>query len=51
MEWQEKDYPELKVPKVLVFLAESILKLGGAKTEGIFRIPGDTFSVNGANLV
>ena len=28
-------------PKVLIFLSESVLNLGGCQTEGIFRVPGD----------
>jgi Rho GTPase-activating protein 39 len=28
-------------PKVLIFLSEAVLNLGGCQTEGIFRVPGD----------
>ena len=38
---QERTYPHLKVPIILPFLADGILALGGTKSEGIFRIPGD----------
>lgn len=34
-----------KLPKVLSFLAEAVLRLGGHGCEGIFRIPGDLDSV------
>ncbi len=33
------------LPKVLSFLAEAVLKLGGHASEGIFRVPGDLDSV------
>ncbi|KAJ3412729.1 hypothetical protein HDV05_000299 [Chytridiales sp. JEL 0842] len=36
----------LKVPRILVFLTEAIWELGGWKTEGIFRVPGDADAVN-----
>ncbi|EJF57744.1 hypothetical protein DICSQDRAFT_157170 [Dichomitus squalens LYAD-421 SS1] len=38
---QERNYPDKKVPIILPFLADGILALGGTKSEGIFRIPGD----------
>lgn len=40
---QERIYPSqtFKVPIVLPFLADGILALGGTKSEGIFRVPGD----------
>jgi Rho GTPase-activating protein 39 len=37
---------ELKVPKILMFLTESIIQLNGFKSEGIFRVPGDADEVN-----
>jgi hypothetical protein len=42
---QERTYPTAQVPIVLNFLADGILALGGARTEGIFRVPGDTDAV------
>ncbi|KXS12662.1 hypothetical protein M427DRAFT_502256 [Gonapodya prolifera JEL478] len=42
---QAKDFPEDEIPRVMVFLARAVLKLGGCKTEGIFRVPGDADSV------
>jgi len=44
---QELLFPDLKIPKVLPFLADAILSLGGCKTEGLFRVPGDGERVNG----
>ncbi|KAI0823706.1 hypothetical protein BC628DRAFT_499041 [Trametes gibbosa] len=38
---QERNYPDKKVPIILPFLADGILALGGTKSEGIFRVPGD----------
>lgn len=37
---------DLKIPKILLFLTESIIQLNGFKTEGIFRVPGDSDEVN-----
>ncbi|KZT18067.1 RhoGAP-domain-containing protein [Neolentinus lepideus HHB14362 ss-1] len=42
---QERTYPHAKVPIILPFLADGILALGGTKSEGIFRVPGDGDSV------
>lgn len=41
MRLQERTYASSKVPIILPFLADGILALGGTKSEGIFRIPGD----------
>jgi Rho GTPase-activating protein 39 len=38
---QERNYPQAQVPIILPFLADGILALGGTKSEGIFRVPGD----------
>ncbi|KAL7415284.1 hypothetical protein BDY24DRAFT_382457 [Mrakia frigida] len=38
---QSELYPDDRVPIILPFLANGILALGGACTEGIFRVPGD----------
>ena len=43
---QERNYPRQKVPIILPFLADGILALGGTKSEGIFRVPGDGDSVS-----
>ena len=42
---QERTYPRQKVPIVLPFLADGVLALGGTKSEGIFRVPGDADAV------
>ncbi|KAH9920684.1 uncharacterized protein B0H18DRAFT_1095853 [Fomitopsis serialis] len=47
---QERSYPHMKVPIILPFLADGILALGGTKTEGIFRVPGDGDSVSELKL-
>jgi hypothetical protein len=47
---QERNYPHQKVPIILPFLADGILALGGTKSEGIFRIPGDGESVSELKL-
>lgn len=47
---QERNYPHLRIPIILPFLADGILALGGTKSEGIFRIPGDSDSVSELKL-
>ncbi|RDB25243.1 Rho GTPase-activating protein 39 [Hypsizygus marmoreus] len=47
---QERKYPQQKVPIILPFLADGILALGGPKSEGIFRVPGDGDSVSELKL-
>ncbi|KAJ6593642.1 hypothetical protein B0H19DRAFT_1091383 [Mycena capillaripes] len=47
---QERNYPQQKVPIILPFLADGILALGGSKSEGIFRVPGDGDSVSELKL-
>ncbi|KAF9467343.1 hypothetical protein BDZ94DRAFT_1287753 [Collybia nuda] len=47
---QERTYPHQKVPIILPFLADGILALGGPKSEGIFRVPGDGDSVSELKL-
>jgi hypothetical protein len=46
MENQKEKCPEEVLPKILVFLVDSILKLRGYKTEGIFRISGQIDEVS-----
>ncbi|RIB02959.1 hypothetical protein C2G38_2255281 [Gigaspora rosea] len=41
MKLQSQSYPNLKLPRILPFLAKSILELNGQASEGIFRVPGD----------
>jgi len=45
MEAQKNQYPLLKVPYILVFLADCLLKLGGPKADGIFRISGSLIAM------
>ncbi|KAL6310302.1 hypothetical protein BKA93DRAFT_721925 [Sparassis latifolia] len=47
---QERNYPHMQVPIILPFLADGILALGGTKSEGIFRIPGDGDAVSELKL-
>ncbi|KAK0454720.1 hypothetical protein EV421DRAFT_439534 [Armillaria borealis] len=47
---QERNYPHQKVPIILPFLADGILALGGTKSEGIFRVPGDSDAVSELKL-
>lgn len=47
---QQRTYPQQKVPIILPFLADGILALGGTKSEGIFRIPGDSEGVSELKL-
>ncbi|KAG7449597.1 uncharacterized protein BT62DRAFT_928318 [Guyanagaster necrorhizus] len=47
---QERNYPHQKVPIILPFLADGILALGGTKSEGIFRVPGDGDAVSELKL-
>jgi hypothetical protein len=47
---QERRYPHQKIPIILPFLADGILALGGTKSEGIFRVPGDNDSVSSLKL-
>ena len=39
---QREKHPDLKIPLILKFLAEGIIRLNGCGTEGIFRVPGDS---------
>lgn len=43
MEDQEKEAnsEKLRIPRIMKFLTDAILKLNGCHTEGIFRVPGD----------
>lgn len=50
MERQEKLFPGKELPIVLTVLAESILRLNGERSEGIFRVPGDAEEV-GSNVL
>lgn len=47
MERQMKDSKD-PIPRVLTALIDSIVRLEGQKSEGIFRVPGDAEGVSGA---
>ncbi|XP_070964537.1 rho GTPase-activating protein 39-like isoform X1 [Oncorhynchus clarkii lewisi] len=50
MERQSELFPERRLPWVQVQLSQCVLALGGAQTEGIFRVPGDIDEVNALKL-
>ncbi|XP_052396700.1 rho GTPase-activating protein 39 isoform X1 [Carassius gibelio] len=50
MERQSELFPERKLPWAQVQLSQCVLALGGAQTEGIFRVPGDIDEVNALKL-
>ncbi|KAM9296053.1 rho GTPase-activating protein 39-like [Gastrophryne carolinensis] len=50
MERQKTVYPDLRLPWVQTRLSQQVLALGGEKTEGIFRVPGDIDEVNALKL-
>uniref|UniRef100_A0A3B4ZN40 Rho GTPase-activating protein 39-like n=1 Tax=Stegastes partitus TaxID=144197 RepID=A0A3B4ZN40_9TELE len=50
MERQNELFPDRKLPWVQVQLSQYVLALGGAQTEGIFRVPGDIDEVNALKL-
>ena len=41
MNMQRKKCPNLQLPWIQTVLSEAVLRLNGARTEGIFRVPGD----------
>ncbi|KAK9710500.1 hypothetical protein K7432_008395 [Basidiobolus ranarum] len=50
MEQQKEKFPDLPLPHILLFLASAVVKLGGLRSEGIFRLSGDPESVNQLRL-
>ncbi|KAM8867106.1 rho GTPase-activating protein 39 isoform 1-T1 [Synchiropus picturatus] len=50
MDRQSELFPDRKLPWVQVQLSQYVLALGGAQTEGIFRVPGDIDEVNALKL-
>ncbi|XP_039632510.1 rho GTPase-activating protein 39 [Polypterus senegalus] len=50
MQRQHEMFPNTKLPWVQIQLSECVLALGGAQTEGIFRVPGDIDEVNALKL-
>ena len=46
MDMQRDRYPHKRLPWIFTILAEQILQLNGAKTEGIFRVPADHDEIN-----
>ncbi|XP_055504939.1 rho GTPase-activating protein 39 isoform X2 [Leucoraja erinacea] len=50
MNMQSDHHPDRQLPWVQAMLSEEVLKLNGAQTEGIFRVPGDIDEVNALKL-
>ncbi|MBN3304051.1 RHG39 protein, partial [Amia calva] len=50
MQRQQELFPNRRLPWVQVQLSQYVLALGGAQTEGIFRVPGDIDEVNALKL-
>jgi hypothetical protein len=46
MHVQRRKWPTRSLPWVQTALSEAVLRLNGARTEGIFRVPGDLDEVN-----
>lgn len=47
---QRQSQPQFRLPRIVPFLAEAILKLNGCQTEGIFRVPGDADAITELKL-
>ncbi|KCV70539.1 hypothetical protein H696_02885 [Fonticula alba] len=50
MRLQQRACPEMSIPRILPFLTDAIVRLGGERTEGIFRVPGDTEMISELRL-
>lgn len=46
MSMQRKKCPNLQLPWIQTVLSEAVIRLNGARTEGIFRVPGDLDEVS-----
>ena len=51
MQLQSRRWPSKKLPWILTTLCEAVLKMGGASTEGIFRIAADADELSFIKLV
>lgn len=51
MEREKQENKDAEIPKILTCLTDSIVKLDGQKTEGIFRVPGEAEGVSGKSNV
>ncbi|CAE1321700.1 ARHGAP39 [Acanthosepion pharaonis] len=47
---QKDRFPERRLPWIQTTLSEEVLRLNGAQTEGIFRVPGDIDEVNALKI-
>ncbi|GFR02081.1 rho GTPase-activating protein 39 [Trichonephila clavata] len=50
MALQKKRYPNYRLPWIQTTLSETVLRLNGAQTEGIFRVPGDIDEINSMKM-
>ncbi|KAK3583268.1 hypothetical protein CHS0354_011155 [Potamilus streckersoni] len=50
MKMQEPHFPNRRLPWIQTTLSEAVLRLNGAQTEGIFRVPGDIDDVNSLKI-
>eukprot|EP01137_Pigoraptor_chileana_P021021 Opistho-2@84196 len=50
MQLQQDFDPEYPLPKVMTTLCDAVIRLGGEKAEGIFRVPGDMDAVAALKL-
>jgi Rho GTPase-activating protein 39 len=50
IERQRQTHPDLDVPLVLVTFVDTIKRLGGFATEGLFRVPGDNEKIGRVRL-
>ena len=47
---QKDRFPDRRLPWIQTTLSEEVLRLNGAQTEGIFRVPGDIDEVNALKI-
>lgn len=45
MDLQANQSSDLKIPRIVPFLADAVHQLNGQQSEGIFRVPGDADDV------
>lgn len=50
LDLQKDRFPDRKLPWLQTTLSEEVLRLNGAQTEGIFRVPGDIDEVNALKI-
>jgi hypothetical protein len=50
MKLQKDTFPDMKLPRILPFLADAVLNLQGQRSEGIFRVPGESDNITELKL-